>query len=61
VPADEEGWRQAGLLHGNLDEIREELRRWAEAGIERVMLQMLDQDDLAAVDLIAREVLPALR
>jgi alkanesulfonate monooxygenase SsuD/methylene tetrahydromethanopterin reductase-like flavin-dependent oxidoreductase (luciferase family) len=59
VPADEEGWRQAGLLHGNLDEIREELRRWAEAGIERVMLQMLDMDDLAAIELIAREILPS--
>ena len=38
-----------------------DLRRWCEAGIERVMLQMLDMDDLSAIDLLAREVLPAFQ
>jgi alkanesulfonate monooxygenase SsuD/methylene tetrahydromethanopterin reductase-like flavin-dependent oxidoreductase (luciferase family) len=61
LPEDEAGWRAAGFLHGSPAEVAAELRAWAALGIERVMLQMLDQDDLAAVDLIAREVLPALR
>jgi hypothetical protein len=34
--------------------------RWRELGVQRVMLQMIDQEDLAAIELIAREVLPAL-
>ena len=41
--------------------IRQDLRRWQELGIGRVMLQLVDMEDFAAVDLIAREVLPAFR
>ncbi len=37
-----------------------DLTRWAEAGIERVLLQMLDQEDIAALELFARTVMPAL-
>jgi F420-dependent oxidoreductase-like protein len=61
LPADEAGWRTAGFLHGSPAEIVGELREWAAVGMERVMLQMLDQEDLASIELLAREVLPAFR
>ena len=61
VPADEAGWRTAGFLHGRPDEIVRDLERWNKLGITRVMLQMLDPDDLEAIELIGREVVPAVR
>jgi F420-dependent oxidoreductase-like protein len=61
LPEDAAGWRTAGFLHGAPEEIRQDLRRWQELGIGRVMLQLVDMEDFAAVDLIAREVLPAFR
>jgi alkanesulfonate monooxygenase SsuD/methylene tetrahydromethanopterin reductase-like flavin-dependent oxidoreductase (luciferase family) len=61
LPADEAEWRAAGFLQGTPDRIIEDLRTWAGLGIRRVMLQYLDQEDLAGLELIAREVLPALR
>jgi alkanesulfonate monooxygenase SsuD/methylene tetrahydromethanopterin reductase-like flavin-dependent oxidoreductase (luciferase family) len=60
LPEDEAAWRAAGFLHGSPADVAAELREWAALGMERVMLQMLDQDDLAAIELIGREVLPAL-
>ena len=60
VPEDAEGWRAAGFLYGAPDEVAADLRAWAAEGIGRVMLQMLDLDDLAAMELIARDVRPAL-
>ena len=57
VPADEAGWRAAGFLFGVIGEVRQQLEGWAAAGIGRAMLQMLDMDDLEAMQLIARECL----
>ena len=54
VPPDAAGWRAAGLLHGVLDEVGEELSRWEAAGISRVMLQILDMEDLPLVTLLPR-------
>jgi F420-dependent oxidoreductase-like protein len=45
---------------GTPDEAAATLRRWAEAGIERVYLQVLDLADLDHLDLVAREVASAL-
>jgi F420-dependent oxidoreductase-like protein len=59
LPREAAEWRAAGFLHGTPDEVGRELRRWETLGLNRVMLQLLDQDDLAAIDLFAREVLPA--
>lgn len=39
----------------------EQLRAYAEIGVERIMLQWLDQDNLSDLETIGREVLPALR
>lgn len=60
LPEDAQGWLAAGFLYGPPGEVARDLRRWRDLGIERVMLQMIDQEDLAAIELIAREVLPAL-
>jgi alkanesulfonate monooxygenase SsuD/methylene tetrahydromethanopterin reductase-like flavin-dependent oxidoreductase (luciferase family) len=60
VPESEAEWRTQSFLFGSVDEVVRDLRRWQALGIERVMLQCLDPDDLAALELIAREVIPAV-
>jgi F420-dependent oxidoreductase-like protein len=60
LPEDAAGWRGAGFLYGAPVDVARDLARWGELGIQRVMLQMIDQEDLAAIELIGREVLPAL-
>jgi F420-dependent oxidoreductase-like protein len=45
---------------GTPDEVAATIRRWAEAGAERMYLQVLDLDDLDHLDLIATEVAPLL-
>ena len=60
MPEDERAWRAAGFLAGSPETIVADLTRWAEAGIERVLLQMLDQEDIAALELFARTAMPAL-
>ncbi len=60
LPEDAAGWRAAGFLFGAPADVTRDLARWGELGVQRVMLQMLDQEDLAAIELIAAEVLPAL-
>jgi F420-dependent oxidoreductase-like protein len=60
LPADAAGWHAAGFLHGTPTEVAADLRRWAAAGVARVMLQMIDMEDQAAIELVAREVLPGL-
>jgi F420-dependent oxidoreductase-like protein len=50
--------RAAGRLVGSAAEIVEQLGSLAEAGCQRVMLQWLDQDDMAGLEEIASQVLP---
>ena len=57
VPEDAAGWRAAGFLHGVVGQVREDLARWEAAGVGRVMLQMLDMDDLDAIRLIGEKCL----
>jgi F420-dependent oxidoreductase-like protein len=61
MPADEVAWRAASFLVGTPGEIVESLGEWEAAGVQRVLLQMLDQEDLAAIELFARHVLPHVR
>ncbi|MBI4010920.1 MAG: TIGR03560 family F420-dependent LLM class oxidoreductase [Candidatus Rokubacteria bacterium] len=61
LPKDAAEWRAAGFLHGSPEDVVRDLTRWEGLGMHRVMLQLLDQEDLAAIDLFAREVLPAFR
>jgi F420-dependent oxidoreductase-like protein len=58
LPADEAGWRAAGFLVGGRDAVIDDLKQWEKLGMSRVMLQMLDQEDVAALELIAREIVP---
>ena len=58
LPGDEAGWRAAGFLYGSVASVVRDLKRWEELGISRVMLQLLDQEDLGAIELIARHVMP---
>ena len=58
LPADEAAWHAASFLAGSPDRIAADLHAWAKAGVERVLLQMLDQDDIAALELFARAVMP---
>lgn len=52
--------RANGWLTGTPDEVIGQLRALAAAGVQAVMLQHHDQEDLDALALIAREVLPAV-
>ena len=61
VPEDAAGWRAAGFLFGTPEAVIADLRQWEALGIDRVMLQLLDQDDLDVIRLVAREVVPAFR
>ena len=45
---------------GTLEEAAAQLRRFEEAGVERIMLQHLDHQDLGMVELIGRELAPAV-
>lgn len=58
LPEDEAGWRTAGFLAGSPAQVAADLGRWRDAGIQRVLFQMLDQEDTAALELFARAVMP---
>jgi len=61
MPADEESWRKASFLVGAPADVVASLRTWQAAGVQRVLLQMLDMEDLAAIELVARHVLPQVK
>jgi alkanesulfonate monooxygenase SsuD/methylene tetrahydromethanopterin reductase-like flavin-dependent oxidoreductase (luciferase family) len=48
-------------LAGTVAQVAERLRAYAEAGVDRVFLQHLVHRDLDAVELIGRELVPAVR
>jgi F420-dependent oxidoreductase-like protein len=50
--------RSRGALVGTPAEIVEQIQSWGAAGIDRIMLQTHDQEDLGALELFANEVLP---
>lgn len=50
--------RGRGAVVGTPSEVVEILGKKAEAGIESVMLQWMDQDDIAGLELLAKDVLP---
>jgi F420-dependent oxidoreductase-like protein len=52
--------RSEGWLVGSPEEIVAQMRDLAAEGIERFMLQFFDQEDLDALHLVARDVLPRL-
>ncbi len=58
LPENEEAWRAAHFLAGSAASVGEALDAWARAGLERVLLQMMDQEDIPALEAFARDVLP---
>ena len=48
---------QRGLAVGTANQIVDQLGSWAEAGVQRIMLQWLDLDDLAGLEALAKAVL----
>jgi len=57
VAAAIEGWRSEGIV-GTVDEVLGRLAEYAEAGVERVLLQHLVHDDLEMLELIGAEIIP---
>ena len=53
------GQSEAKLI-GTVEQVVEDVRALEAAGVQRVMLQHLDHDDLGMVELIGREVAPAV-
>jgi alkanesulfonate monooxygenase SsuD/methylene tetrahydromethanopterin reductase-like flavin-dependent oxidoreductase (luciferase family) len=52
---------ERGAIVGTPDQIVDILGRQAEAGVQGVMLQWLDMDDISGLEVIAGKVLPQLR
>jgi len=50
--------RERGLAVGTGNQIVEQLGEWAEAGVQRIMLQWLDLDDMDGLEALAKSVLP---
>ena len=52
-----EEFRQQGALVGTANELVDQLGKWAEVGVQRVMLQWLDLDDLDGLEAMAKGLL----
>jgi len=48
---------QRGIVVGDSSTVKEQLRELEEAGLQRVMLQWLDLDDLAGLEALAKAIL----
>lgn len=49
-----------GIVVGTADEVVDQLRAYAAAGVQRIMLQWMELDDLEGIEALARQVLPRL-
>lgn len=47
-----------GLIVGTAGAVVDQIGRWTELGVQRFTLQWLDQDDIAGLEAMARDVLP---
>ena len=52
--------RAAGWIVGTVDEVAEQMRALADAGVDRFFMQHLDHTDLDAVELLGTEVARAV-
>ncbi|MBZ0298574.1 MAG: LLM class F420-dependent oxidoreductase, partial [Anaerolineae bacterium] len=57
VGSTDELWER-GATGGTASELVDRLSQWEAAGVERLLLQWIDLDDLESLELIARDVLP---
>ena len=53
-------WKREAALVGTVDEVAERLREYEDAGVSRVMCQHLLHRDLEMVELLGRELAPAV-
>ncbi len=53
-------WRDLGVLVGNATEIVEHLGQLAQIGLQRIMLQWLDLDDMDGLEIMANSIIPQL-
>jgi alkanesulfonate monooxygenase SsuD/methylene tetrahydromethanopterin reductase-like flavin-dependent oxidoreductase (luciferase family) len=53
------GLRSNGVV-GTIEQAAERIREFEQAGVQRIMLQHLLHDDVDAVELIGRELIPAV-
>ncbi len=53
--------RQHGLVLGSPDEIVDQLGQWAESGVQRIMLQWLDLDDMDGLETLGTKILPQVQ
>lgn len=58
TPFSAEEWRSRGALVGEAGQLLEQVAALAAAGCQQVMLQWLDQDDIAGLEALAKNVLP---
>ena len=49
---------ESGLIVGTASAITDQISKWVEVGVERFMLQWIDQDDIDGLEHIAKDVLP---
>ena len=49
--------RQRGILVGTADEIADQVAELDDAGVQRLMLQWMDQDDIDGLEILARRLL----
>jgi F420-dependent oxidoreductase-like protein len=61
LPANHAAWTAAGFLGGSPAQLLDQIQEWNAAGCTRCMLQHSDLNDLASLELLAREVLPELQ
>jgi alkanesulfonate monooxygenase SsuD/methylene tetrahydromethanopterin reductase-like flavin-dependent oxidoreductase (luciferase family) len=52
--------RQRGVIVGTPAQMAEQLKQLDQAGVQRVMLQWIDLDDIEGLEIIAQQVLPEL-
>jgi alkanesulfonate monooxygenase SsuD/methylene tetrahydromethanopterin reductase-like flavin-dependent oxidoreductase (luciferase family) len=49
--------QQDGVIAGNLNSIKEQLKKLEQSGLQRIMLQWLDLDDLGSLEALAKGIL----
>jgi len=60
LPDSISGWQSAGFIGGTPQQVIEQMKAFAAAGITRFMLQHNDLDDFDSLALLAEEVLPSM-
>ena len=52
---------ELAIIFGTPNQIVEQIGPYAELGVQRILLQWMDQDDIAGLELLANQVLRQVR